>query len=95
MSSGIRSAPGPTGPPPPATPPVQTMQPSSTYYSGNASNQVYHAGSNQGGNLQQLHVAVGPNPQALQNLQTATQQYGLQSLQFQSMNLQGYNQQVS
>jgi hypothetical protein len=90
LSSGMRAAPGPGGPPPPATPPVQPLQTSSTYYSGNAANQVYHAGPNQGGNLQQLHVAVGPNP-ALQNLQTAAQQV---NLQYQTpLNMHGYNQQ--
>lgn len=90
ISSGIRSAP-PSGPPPSATPPVQALQATSQYYSSNAGNQVYH-GSNQQGNLQQLHVAVAPNPQALQNLQTATQQLGLQ---FQApLNMQQYNQQV-
>lgn len=84
-------------PPPSATPPVQGMQGSSNYYSGNASNAVF-PGSNQGSGLQQLHVAVAPNPQALQNLQTATQsiqQYGQQQFQITGFNqLQGYSQQV-
>lgn len=92
MSSGIRSAP-PTGPPPPATPPVQGIQGSSTFYSSNAASQVF-PGTNQGSGIQQLHVAVAPNPQALQNLQTATQQYG-QQFQIPGYNqLQGYSQQV-
>ncbi|XP_021950023.1 uncharacterized protein LOC110847393 isoform X4 [Folsomia candida] len=93
VSSGMRNA-----PPPSATPPVQGMQGSSNYYSGNASNAVF-PGSNQGSGLQQLHVAVAPNPQALQNLQTATQsiqQYGQQQFQITGFNqLQGYSQQAA
>lgn len=71
---------------------MQGMQGSSNYYSGNASNQVY-PGSNQGGGLQQLHVAVAPNHQ-LQNLQTATQQYGQQFQIPGFSQLQGFSQQV-
>ncbi|CAL8143706.1 unnamed protein product [Orchesella dallaii] len=92
LSSGMRSGP-PGGPPPPATPPVQALQASSTYYSGSSGNQtgVYPTGSNQGGNMQQLHVAVA-NPQGIPGMHNANPQYGLQFPT--QMSLQGYNQQV-
>lgn len=54
VSAGIRNTPQ-GGPPPSATPPVQNMQGSSNYYSGNSANQVFP--TNQGSGLQQLHVS--------------------------------------
>ncbi|ODN06430.1 Protein PRRC2C [Orchesella cincta] len=92
MSSGMRSGP-PGGPPPPATPPVQAIQASSSYYSGSSGNQsgVYPTGSNQGGSLQQLHVAVA-NPQGMPGMHNANPQFGLFPTQ---MSLQGYNQQAA
>jgi hypothetical protein len=94
LSTGIRSGP-PGGPPPSATPPVQALQASSSYYSGSSGNQtgVYPSGSAQGQTLQQLQIAVAPNPQALQNLQNASQHF---NLQYQSpLNIPGYNSQAA
>jgi len=95
LPSNMRSGP-PDGPPPSATPPMQALQASYGNFGGSVGSHnqsVYPTGSNQGGNLQPLHVAVAPNPQALQNMQSATPHLGFQFAS-PALGVQGYNSQV-
>ena len=87
QSGGMRSG---AGPPPSATPPMQGLPSTASYY-GSSSNQggVYPGGNSGGGNLQQLHMAVASGPQSLPG---PNAHYGLQYQP--TMNMQGYNTQV-